>query len=211
MLDLHVNTVRPHLERMRDVGLLTVDTEARGGVGRPQHRYSLSPDAPSLGLEPSVVPDPRPIAPRCGGRRRPRRQRAHRRRSRAGRHGRREAGTDDPGPRGAHRRAGQLGLRSGGGRARVGRHDGVRPLPVPRPGRGVPGPRVRAAPRPRRRLRRRGSAATPMSVDRFHPPRRPRPLPGRAADPARTRVAVGSDPPSAASPRQRPLCSRRPT
>ncbi len=37
-LDLHVNTVRPHLERMRDVGLLQVDTEARGTVGRPQHR-----------------------------------------------------------------------------------------------------------------------------------------------------------------------------
>jgi predicted ArsR family transcriptional regulator len=55
-LGLHVNTVRPHLERMRDVGLLRVDTEARGGVGRPQHRYSLTADAPSLGLEPSPFP-----------------------------------------------------------------------------------------------------------------------------------------------------------
>lgn len=55
-LDLHLNTVRPHLERMRDVGLLRVDTEARGGVGRPQHRYSLAADAPSLGLEPSPFP-----------------------------------------------------------------------------------------------------------------------------------------------------------
>jgi predicted ArsR family transcriptional regulator len=55
-LDLHVNTVRPHLERMRDVGLLVVDTETRGTVGRPQHRWSLSPDAPSLGLEPSPWP-----------------------------------------------------------------------------------------------------------------------------------------------------------
>jgi predicted ArsR family transcriptional regulator len=51
-LDLHPNTVRPHLERMRDVGLLEVETEARGAVGRPQHRYSLAADAPSLGLEP---------------------------------------------------------------------------------------------------------------------------------------------------------------
>jgi predicted ArsR family transcriptional regulator len=51
-LDLHPNTVRPHLERMRDVGLLDVETEARGAVGRPQHRYSLAADAPSLGLEP---------------------------------------------------------------------------------------------------------------------------------------------------------------
>jgi predicted ArsR family transcriptional regulator len=56
ILDLHVNTVRPHLERMRDVGLLAVDTVGRGGVGRPQHRYSLSVDAPSLGLEPSPFP-----------------------------------------------------------------------------------------------------------------------------------------------------------
>lgn len=56
VLGLHVNTVRPHLERMRDVGLLLVDTEARGVVGRPQHRYSLSPDAPSLGLEPPAFP-----------------------------------------------------------------------------------------------------------------------------------------------------------
>jgi predicted ArsR family transcriptional regulator len=55
-LDLHVNTVRPHLERMRDVGLLQVDTETRGTVGRPQHRWSVSPDAPSLGLEPSPWP-----------------------------------------------------------------------------------------------------------------------------------------------------------
>jgi predicted ArsR family transcriptional regulator len=55
-LDLHPNTVRPHLERMRDVGLLTIETEARGTVGRPQHRYSLAPDAPSLGLEPATFP-----------------------------------------------------------------------------------------------------------------------------------------------------------
>jgi predicted ArsR family transcriptional regulator len=55
-LDLHPNTVRPHLERMRDVGLLTIETDARGTVGRPQHRYALAPDAPSLGLEPSTFP-----------------------------------------------------------------------------------------------------------------------------------------------------------
>lgn len=52
-LDLHPNTVRPHLERMRDIGLLQVVVGATGAVGRPQHRYSLSPEAPSLGLEPS--------------------------------------------------------------------------------------------------------------------------------------------------------------
>jgi predicted ArsR family transcriptional regulator len=53
-LDLHPNTVRPHLERMRDVGLLAVETDARGAVGRPQHRYSVAGDAPSLGLEPAT-------------------------------------------------------------------------------------------------------------------------------------------------------------
>ena len=52
-LDLHPNTVRPHLERMRDVGLLDVEMVSRGAVGRPQHRYSLSAESPSLGLEPS--------------------------------------------------------------------------------------------------------------------------------------------------------------
>ena len=55
-LDLHPNTVRPHLERMRDVGLLEQQVESTGAVGRPQHRYSLSPDAPALGLEPPVFP-----------------------------------------------------------------------------------------------------------------------------------------------------------
>ena len=56
VLDLHPNTVRPHLERMRDVGLLAVHSDARGGVGRPQHLYSLAPEAPSLGLEPASFP-----------------------------------------------------------------------------------------------------------------------------------------------------------
>src|SRR5438046_9883166 len=55
-LALHPNTVRPHLERMREVGLLDVEVEARGSVGRPQHRYSLAADAPSLGLEPAAFP-----------------------------------------------------------------------------------------------------------------------------------------------------------
>jgi predicted ArsR family transcriptional regulator len=55
-LGLHANTVRPHLERMREVGLLVVSSDARGGVGRPQHRYAVAPDAPSLGLEPPSFP-----------------------------------------------------------------------------------------------------------------------------------------------------------
>jgi predicted ArsR family transcriptional regulator len=51
-LGLHPNTIRPHLERMREVGLVHVATDSRGAVGRPQHRYSLAADAPALGLEP---------------------------------------------------------------------------------------------------------------------------------------------------------------
>lgn len=55
-LDLHPNTVRPHLERMREVGLVEVEVDSRGEVGRPQHRYSPASDAPSFGLEPPVMP-----------------------------------------------------------------------------------------------------------------------------------------------------------
>lgn len=55
-LNLHPNTVRPHLERMREVGLVEVSVEGRGGVGRPQHRYAVAPDAPSLGFEPPMMP-----------------------------------------------------------------------------------------------------------------------------------------------------------
>jgi predicted ArsR family transcriptional regulator len=55
-LALHANTVRPHLERMRDIGLLDVAVGGRGDVGRPQHRYSIAADAPSLGLEPPTMP-----------------------------------------------------------------------------------------------------------------------------------------------------------
>src|SRR6187397_1254602 len=55
-LGLHPNTVRPHLDRMREVGLLDVVTDAQGTVGRPQHRYSLAADAPALGFEPPAFP-----------------------------------------------------------------------------------------------------------------------------------------------------------
>ena len=55
-LRLHPNTVRPHLERMREVGLLDVRTEVRSAVGRPQNLYALASTAPSLGLEPPTFP-----------------------------------------------------------------------------------------------------------------------------------------------------------
>jgi predicted ArsR family transcriptional regulator len=56
VLHLHPNTVRPHLERLREVGLLEVASERNGNVGRPQHRYMRSDCAPSLGLEPPAYP-----------------------------------------------------------------------------------------------------------------------------------------------------------
>jgi len=55
-LALHANTVRPHLERMRDAGLVDVEVGRRGDVGRPQHRYFVASDAPALGLEPPSIP-----------------------------------------------------------------------------------------------------------------------------------------------------------
>lgn len=55
-LGLHLNTVRPHLERMREVGLLEARPDTSGGVGRPQKLYELAEDAPGLGLEPPVYP-----------------------------------------------------------------------------------------------------------------------------------------------------------
>jgi predicted ArsR family transcriptional regulator len=51
-LDLHANTVRLHLERLKDAGLVDVEVIHRGTVGRPQHRYSLAPGAPGLGFDP---------------------------------------------------------------------------------------------------------------------------------------------------------------
>ncbi len=55
-LGLHANTVRPHLERMREVGLLELHVTSTGGVGRPQHRYGIAADAPTFGLEPPAAP-----------------------------------------------------------------------------------------------------------------------------------------------------------
>jgi predicted ArsR family transcriptional regulator len=44
--------VRPHLDRLREAGLVEVETVHRGTVGRPQLRYSLAAGAPGLGLDP---------------------------------------------------------------------------------------------------------------------------------------------------------------
>jgi predicted ArsR family transcriptional regulator len=51
-LGLHSNTVRLHLERLREAGLVDMEPVHRGTVGRPQHVYSLAPGAPGLGFDP---------------------------------------------------------------------------------------------------------------------------------------------------------------
>ena len=51
-LGLHANTVRMHLERMREAGLVEVEPVHRGTVGRPQHVYALASGAPGLDFDP---------------------------------------------------------------------------------------------------------------------------------------------------------------
>jgi predicted ArsR family transcriptional regulator len=51
-LGIHANTVRLHLERLREAGLVDVEAVHRGTVGRPQHVYALAPGAPGLGFDP---------------------------------------------------------------------------------------------------------------------------------------------------------------
>jgi predicted ArsR family transcriptional regulator len=51
-LGVHANTVRLHLERLRDVGIVDAEAVHRGTVGRPQHLYFLAADAPGLGFDP---------------------------------------------------------------------------------------------------------------------------------------------------------------
>ena len=51
-LGLHANTVRMHLERMREAGLVEVAPVHRGTVGRPQHVYPLANGAPGLDFDP---------------------------------------------------------------------------------------------------------------------------------------------------------------
>jgi predicted ArsR family transcriptional regulator len=51
-LGLHANTVRLHLDRLREAGLVDGEPVHRGTVGRPQHVYSLASGAPGLGFDP---------------------------------------------------------------------------------------------------------------------------------------------------------------
>ena len=51
-MGLHANTVRLHLDRLRDAGLIDAEAVHRGTVGRPQHLYFLADGAPGLGFDP---------------------------------------------------------------------------------------------------------------------------------------------------------------
>src|SRR5438128_9213203 len=51
-LGIHANTVRLHLDRLREAGLVDVEAVHRGTVGRPQHLYFLAGGAPGLGFDP---------------------------------------------------------------------------------------------------------------------------------------------------------------
>lgn len=51
-LELHPSTVRLHLEKLRDAGLVTSAPDRHGTVGRPHLVWSALDPAPSLGLEP---------------------------------------------------------------------------------------------------------------------------------------------------------------
>ena len=52
VLGIHANTVRLHLDRLREAGLVDVEAVHRGTVGRPQHLYFLAAGAPGLGFDP---------------------------------------------------------------------------------------------------------------------------------------------------------------
>ena len=51
-LDLHPSTVRLHLEKLRDAGLVDAAPDRHGSVGRPHLLWSVRSTAPALGLEP---------------------------------------------------------------------------------------------------------------------------------------------------------------
>src|SRR3954452_21210741 len=55
-LELHVNGVRAHLERLREAGLITRE-RTRQARGRPRDMWSIAPDAQPGGEEPSGYVD----------------------------------------------------------------------------------------------------------------------------------------------------------
>jgi predicted ArsR family transcriptional regulator len=52
-LSLHPNTVRLHLEKMREAGLVELVVDRHGSVGRPGHRWTLAGQGPPAGPDPA--------------------------------------------------------------------------------------------------------------------------------------------------------------
>src|SRR5262249_35232077 len=75
-LGLHANTVRLHLDRLRETRLVEAEGRHRGTAGRPQHPHSLAPGAPTLGFAPPPPALPRGPPPPPAARRAPVRGRA---------------------------------------------------------------------------------------------------------------------------------------
>ncbi|MCP5029387.1 MAG: helix-turn-helix transcriptional regulator [Actinomycetia bacterium] len=72
LVGLHPNTVRPHLDKLRQVGLVESDTDGHGHVGRPQHRFqvrgqAIAGPAPENGCVEAVLDHARRLgfAPVC--------------------------------------------------------------------------------------------------------------------------------------------------
>ena len=168
-------------------------SEPRGGVGRPQHLYSLAADAPRSGSSrrrsrcwPACCcawPPP------AGARRR--RAGSTPAATRAGPTP--SACATGAVPRGADRRAGPpRGLRPRGAHRldrSPGPTDRLRPLPVPGPGRGHTPTWCAACTAAWSRASSTRSAA--REVVALPPARRPRPLPGRDPPPGRSRPRAG--------------------
>lgn len=51
-LDIHPNTVRLHIERLSEAGLVVVHAVHRGTVGRPLNVYSVPANAPAIDFDP---------------------------------------------------------------------------------------------------------------------------------------------------------------
>ena len=73
-LGLHANTVRLHLDRLRDAGLVDVEAMHRGTVGRPQHLYFLAAGRARPRVRPARARAARRAARRAGRARRRRRR-----------------------------------------------------------------------------------------------------------------------------------------
>ena len=174
-LGIHANTVRLHLERLREAGLVDVEAVHRGTVGRPQHVYALASGAPSLGFDPPsytlLAGLLAALAERVGADAEEATAIGRRWGADAGRRARTRSCD-----KALVSELERLGFDPVAERRRRRRVDRVPALPVPRAGRGLPRARVQPAPRDlrrRRKCRRRGKRRGLRDVVR------PRPVPSQ--------------------------------